>query len=137
VEGGNRITFPTYVPDVVQGVMLALENGRFGHTYHICSQSLDHNSVNSVVSDLAGIGRWRINMPRWAVLALAKSWTAVSRLTHREPFYPINMAPYVFQDWRISTAKAESELGFRPTPFRIGAQATLDWYRQSGILRQR
>ena len=52
----------------------------------------------------------------------------------RDSFYPINMAPYVFQDWHVSTAKAEKELGFRPTPFRIGAQETLHWYRQSGIL---
>ena len=131
VDGGRRITFPVYVPDVAQSVMLALSNGRVGETYHICSQSLDHNSVNSVISDLAGIGRWRISVPKWVVLALAKSWTAVSHLTHREPFYPINMAPYVFQDWRVSTHKAETELGFKPTPFRIGAQATLNWYRQA------
>jgi nucleoside-diphosphate-sugar epimerase len=131
VDGGRRITFPVYVPDVAQSVMLALTNGRVGETYHICSQSLDHNSVNSVISDLAGIGRWRISVPKWVVLALAKSWTAVSHLTHREPFYPINMAPYVFQDWRVSTHKAETELGFKPTPFRIGAQATLNWYRQA------
>ena len=135
VDGGRRITFPTYVPDVAQGVMLGLSNGRFGEIYHICSQSLDHNSVNSVISDLAGMGRWRFNIPRPFVLALARSWTAVSRFTGREPFYPSNMAPYVFQDWRISIAKAERELGFRPTPFRIGAQATLDWYRRSRILR--
>jgi nucleoside-diphosphate-sugar epimerase len=133
VDGGRRITFPVYVPDVAQAIMLALTNGRVGEIYHICSQSLDHNSVNSVVSDLAGIGRWRINVPKPVVLALAKSWTAVSRVTHREPFYPINMAPYVFQDWRVSTAKAERELGFKPTPFRIGAQATLNWYRQNRV----
>jgi len=134
VDGGQRITFPVYVPDVVQGVMLALENGRAGEIYNICSQSLDHNSVNSVVSDMAGIRRWRLNIPKWVVLALAKSWTAVSRYTGREPFYPSNMAPYVFQDWHVSTAKAEKELGFKPTPFRKGVQETLQWYRQSGIL---
>ncbi len=135
VDGGRRITFPVYVPDVVQAVMLALSNGRGGEIYHICSQSLDHNSVNAVVSDLAGIGRWRINVPKPLVMALAKSWTAVSRFTHREPFYPINMAPYVFQDCRVSTRKAETELGFKPTPFRIGAQATLNWYRQARVQR--
>ncbi|MCA9875422.1 MAG: NAD-dependent epimerase/dehydratase family protein, partial [Anaerolineales bacterium] len=135
VDGGKRITFPAYVPDVAQGVTLALTNGRPGEVYNICSQSLDHNSVNSVVSDMAGIGRWRINIPKFLVLALAKSWTAVSRYTGREPFYPINMAPYVFQDWHVSTAKAEKELGFRPTPFRKGVQETLQWYRQTGILK--
>ncbi len=135
VDGGKRITFPVYVPDVAQAVLLALANGRAGEIYNICSQSLDHNSVNSVVSDMAGIGRWRVNIPKWLVLALARSWTAVSHYTGREPFYPINMAPYVFQDWHVSTAKAEAELGFRPTPFRKGVQETLQWYRQAGILK--
>lgn len=134
VNGGRHITFPVYALDVVQSIMLALVNGRSGQVYNICSQSLDHNSVNNIISDLAGISRWRFNFPTWSVLALAKSWTALSRYTGREPFYPINMAPYVFQDWPISTQKAETELGFQPTPFTSGAAATLDWYRQQGIL---
>jgi nucleoside-diphosphate-sugar epimerase len=133
VDGGKHITFPVYALDVVQGIMLALENGRFGEIYNICSQSLDHNSVNNIVSDTAGINRWRFNFPTWMVLALAKSWTALSRFTGREPFYPINLAPYVFQDWHISTEKAEKELGFQPTPFTFGAAETLAWYKEVGI----
>ncbi|MCZ7667190.1 MAG: hypothetical protein M5U34_08230 [Chloroflexi bacterium] len=135
VNGGRHITFPVYALDVVQSIMLALVNGRSGQVYNICSQSLDHNSVNNIISDLAGISRWRFNFPTWSVLALAKSWTALSRYTGREPFYPINMAPYVFQDWPISTQKAETELGFQPTPFTSGAAATLDWYRQQGYCK--
>jgi dihydroflavonol-4-reductase len=134
VNRGIHITFPVYALDVVQGIMLALANGRCGQIYNICSQSLDHNSVNNIISDLAGISRWRFNFPTWMVLALAKSWTALSRFTGREPFYPINMAPYVFQDWPISTQKAETELGFQPTPFATGAAETLAWYRREGIL---
>lgn len=134
VNGGTHITFPVYALDVVQGIMLALANGCCGQIYNICSQSLDHNSVNNIISDLAGISRWRFNFPAWTVIALAKSWTALSRFTGREPFYPINMAPYVFQDWPISTQKAETKLGFRPTPFAVGAAETLAWYRREGIL---
>jgi nucleoside-diphosphate-sugar epimerase len=134
VNRGVHITFPVYALDVVQGIMLALANGRIGQIYNICSQSLDHNSVNNIISDLAGISRWRFNFPTWMVLTLAKSWTALSRFTGREPFYPINMAPYVFQDWPVSIQKAEAELGFRPTPFATGAAETLAWYRREGIL---
>ena len=135
VDGGKHITFPVFALDVVQGIMLALENGRSGEIYNICSQSLHHNEVNDIVSDLAGISRWRFNFPTWSVLALAKSWTALSRFTGREPFYPINLAPYVFQDWHISTQKAQTELGYQPTPFAEGAKETLDWYRREGILK--
>lgn len=135
VDGGKHITFPVYALDVVQGIMLALANGRSGQIYNICSQSLHHNEVNDIVSDLAGISRRRFNFPTWSVLALAKSWTALSRFTRREPFYPINLAPYVFQDWHVSTQKAQTELGFKPTPFADGAAETLAWYRQEGILK--
>ncbi len=136
VDNGRHITFPVFAPDVVQGVELALQNGRFGEIYNICGQSLDHNSVNKIVNELAGIGQWRLNFPTWMVLLLARSWTALSRLTRREPFYPINMAPYVFQDWHISTQKAAAELGFQPTPFADGARQTLEWYWQEGLLKR-
>ncbi|HFQ94115.1 MAG TPA: NAD-dependent epimerase/dehydratase family protein [Anaerolineae bacterium] len=137
VDGGKHITFPVFVPDVAQGVMLALDKGKLGEIYNISGRSMTHNEANNIVSDLAGIGHWRLNIPSSMVVALARTWTALSRFTHKEPFYPINMAPYVFQDWHISTAKAEKELGFVPTPFEKGARQTLKWYKEQGILKLR
>lgn len=137
VDGGQHIIFPVFVPDVAQGIMLALAKGRVGEIYNICGRSLTHNEANAIVSDLAGIHRWRINMPTWVVLALARNWTRLSQVTRKEPFYPINMAPYVFQDWPVSIAKAERELGFVPTPFAEGACQTMKWYKEQGILKLR
>ena len=136
VDNGRYITFPIFVADVVQGITLALHKGTPGEVYNICGRSLDHNKVNDIVSDLAGISRWRFNIPRQLVISLAAAWTFLSRFTGREPFYPINMEPYVFQDWHVSTEKAEKELGFIPTPFVAGAKETLDWYWQQGILKR-
>lgn len=135
VDGGEHVIFPVYAADVARGVILALQHGRPGQIYNISGHSLTHTQANHVVSDLAGISRWRMNIPRWAVLLLAQVWTALSRYTGREPFYPINLRLYVFQDWNISIAKAQQELGFEPTPFEEGARATLAWYREQGILK--
>lgn len=137
VDGGRHITFPAFVPDVSQGIMLALQNGRSGEIYNISGQSLPHLTINNIVSDLAHISHWRLNVPTSAVLLLARAWTALSRFTHREPYYPINMAPYVFQDWNVSSAKAEKELGFVPTPFAEGARQTLEWYWSQGLLKRK
>ncbi|MCA9974735.1 MAG: NAD-dependent epimerase/dehydratase family protein, partial [Anaerolineales bacterium] len=137
VDGGQHITFPVFVPDVAQAIMLALRNGRIGEIYNICGQSLPHQIVNDIVSDLAGISHWRFNIPTSAVVLLARIWTALSRFTRREPYYPINLAPYVFQDWQVSTTKAEQEMGFQPTPFAQGAKITLDWYHEQGLFRRR
>jgi nucleoside-diphosphate-sugar epimerase len=130
VNGGRHITFPVYAADVADAVVLALTRGRVGEIYNIADHPMDHNKVNAIVSDLAGISRWRFNIPVAAVLALAWAWTWLSRFTQREPFYPINLANYVFQDWEVSSAKAAVELGFQPTPFVEGARATLDWMKR-------
>ncbi len=134
VDGGRNELCPVFVSDVAQAARLALTRGRPGEIYNVSGRSLSHNEINAIISDLAGIPHWRAPIPRFVVLNLARAWTAVSRYTGREPFYPINLAPYVFQNWRVSIAKAEAELGFVPTPFAQGAQETLEWYWQEGIL---
>lgn len=135
VDGGRHITFPVFVPDVAKGIMLALQHGHAGEVYNICGHSLDHNTANAIVSDISGISHWRFNVPTSLVLWLAKSWTALSRFTQREPFYPINMTSYVFQDWHVSIAKAKEHLGFTPTPFAEGVQETLVWYWEQNLLK--
>lgn len=134
VDNGRHITFPVFAPDVACAIELALRNGRAGQIYNISGQSLTHNEVNAIVSDLAGISHWRLNIPTRAVVSLAWVWTMLSRYTRREPFYPINMAPYVFQDWLVSSEKARRELGFSPTPFAIGVESTLKWYWENNLL---
>lgn len=134
VDKGRRITFPAFTPNVARAIVAALTLGRPGEVYHLSGEPLSHNAVNNTVSDLAGISRWRLDVPVPAVLLLARAWTALSRFTGREPFYPINLAHYVFQDWPVSSDKAREELRFRPTPFVEGARATLEWYRRHRVI---
>ena len=134
VDGGKHVIFPVYAADVARGILLAMQHGRVGEIYNICGHTFTHNQGNDVVSDLARISRWRMNIPRWGVLALAHAWTFISRYTGREPFYPINLRLYVFQDWTVSIAKAQRELGFEPTPFEEGARETLAWYEAQKIV---
>ncbi len=132
VDGGRHIQFPAFVPDVARGVLLALEKGRPGEIYNLCGESLSHNEANAIISRLAGISPRRFNAPRAAMLTLAWLTTRLAALTGREPFYPFNLRHYVFQDWRVSSEKARTELGFEPTPFEKGARQTLAWYRGEG-----
>lgn len=133
VHGGRHISFPTYVRDVAQSVDLALRLGQPGQVYNISGRSLSHREINGVVDRLLGYRVQRLNVPAWAMLALAQVWTWISRLTGREPYYPLNLAPYVFHDWEVSIRKAQRELGFVPTPFEEGARATLAWYEQLDV----
>jgi dihydroflavonol-4-reductase len=129
----QRITFPVYIEDVAQGVDLALKHGRLGEVYNISGPSMSHQEVNSVVDRLTGHRIRRINAPTWMMLGLARVWTRLARYTGREPYYPLNLALYVFYDWEVSSQKARQELGFAPTPFEEGARATLDWCYERGV----
>lgn len=125
------------MPDVAQGIERALTAGQPGEVYNICGASLTHNEANDLVSDLAGISRFRFPVPVGAALLLARLMTATAHVTGREPFYANNLAHYVFQDWPVSNAKAQAGLGFCPTPFAEGARETLAWYWNAGILRHK
>ncbi len=134
VDYGRHIIFPAYIKDVATAIESALTRGRTGEIYNICGDPLTHNEVNAIVSQEAGITLRRINAPRQAMLTLARLWTWLSRYTQIEPYYPFNLRIYVFNDWQTSSEKARDELHFRPTPFRKGAQETLAWYREQGLL---
>ena len=135
VNGGRHVTFPVFVPDVATAIVLALAKGRVGHTYNIADRSISHQEFYDMVSDAANISRWRLNVPSHFVILLARMWTWLSTYTHREPFYPINMAHYVFADWVVTSEKARRELGFVPTPIEEGIQATVDWYKNVELKR--
>jgi nucleoside-diphosphate-sugar epimerase len=130
VDGGRRITFFVYVPDVARAVGLALVSGRAGEIYNICDDACSHRQINTLVSQIAGISAWRLNAPRRLMVSLARLMEAWAALTRQEPFYPLNLEHYVFQDWPASNAKARRELGFTPTPLAEGLRATIDWYRR-------
>ncbi len=133
VDRGSHITFPAYIGDVAASIAAALRKGRPGEVYNICGDSLTHVEANHIVSDEAGITHFRINVPGWSMIALAHMWTALSEYTRVEPYYPLNLRSYVFNNWRVSSDKARRELDFNPISFREGARRTLAWYREIGV----
>ena len=133
VNGGKLITFPAYIKDVAKAVILAVEKGHPGETYNICSQYLLHREVDHILAEEAGISAFRLYFPGSIMIPFARLLTALGYITGREPYYPITLRSYIFNNWRVSTAKAQRDLGFEPTPFREGVRETLAWYREIGI----
>jgi dihydroflavonol-4-reductase len=133
VNGGNFITFPAYIKDVAQSVILAIEKAPPGEIYNICSQYLRHKEVDKILVEEAGISAFHLYFPGFIMIPFARLLTVLGNVIGREPYYPITLRSYIFNNWRVSTAKAQRELGFKPTPFREGVQETLAWYREIGV----
>ena len=63
------------------------------------------------------------------MLSLAWLMEQASRISGREPFYPLNLRHYVFIDWNVTSRKAAEELSFSPTPLEEGLAETVRWLR--------
>jgi nucleoside-diphosphate-sugar epimerase len=146
VHQGRHIIFPCYVGDAARAIEASLTRGRLGEIYNISGQSISHREANETVSRLAplsgqaplagqaGKSSWRINMPAGLMINFARLLEFLALFTRREPFYPLNLVPYVFEDWVVSSEKASRELGFQAISFEQGAQFTLEWYRSIGYV---
>ncbi len=134
VHQGRHIIFPCYVGDAAKAIEAALELGRVGQVYNIANQSITHREANQIVSCLARRSSWRINFPGWLMVEFSRLLEFIALFTGREPFYPQNLKPYVFNDWWVDISKAQRELGFVPSTFAEGAQRTLEWYRSIGYV---
>ena len=137
VNQGKLNTFPAYIKDVAQAILLGLNRGRAGEIYNICSQYLTHREVDKIIAKEAGISPFHIYIPGSIIIPFARVMTILGRFLNFEPKYPLTLRSYIFNDWRVSNAKAQHELGFQPTPFAEGVRETLEWYREIGFLKNR
>jgi dihydroflavonol-4-reductase len=131
MDGGKYIIFPAYIGDVANAIVLALHKGRAGETYNVCGDCLAHRAAFDIVCQEAQIPwRWlRLNIPGFIGINFARLLTWIAHVTKREPFYPLGLRSYVFNDWQVSSAKARAELGFVPLDFREGVRRTIAWYK--------
>ncbi|MCB9453644.1 MAG: NAD-dependent epimerase/dehydratase family protein [Anaerolineaceae bacterium] len=129
INGGRYIIFPAYIADVAQGILKALELSRLGEIYHICGDWISHKEAFDIVCEEAQLHWPRLPIPGWLGIQTARMLEAVSVITRSEPFWPLNLRSYVYNNWRISSEKARQELGFTPISFREGARRTIAWYR--------
>lgn len=129
VDFGRHVIFPAYVGDVARAIVLALTRGQLGEVYNICGDWISHRDAFTIVIKEARLWYPRLNVPGWLGIATSHLMTALATITRREPFWPINMKSYVYNDWRVSNDKARRELGFTPIAFEDGVRRTVAWYR--------
>ncbi len=132
VHQGRHAIFPCYVGDAAAAIEAALTRGRIGGVYNVSGESITHREANEIVSRLAGKSSWRVNVPARLMINFARFLEFVALFTRHEPFYPLNLVPYVFEDWHVCSDKARRELGFVPLSFEEGARRTLEWYWSLG-----
>lgn len=114
-----------YSDGVGSGQLLAAERGRPGERYILCDEHLTLHELAETVVAVAGRGRVPPVVPVPVARALAAAGETVARLTRRPPLLARGELQFLLWNAAPDSSKAQSELGWRPTPFAEGARRTL------------
>ncbi len=122
---GKRYGNYVYVDDVVNGLILAMEKGKAGERYILGGENLSYLRFFQEIS--LATGRKNVLLPVPLPVMLGISWgiTAGARIFNYHPLITPEWVKKYFFDWKLSSEKAQRELGYQYTPFREALQKTV------------
>jgi dihydroflavonol-4-reductase len=112
--GGERVTGIVHVDDLVQGMILAIEQGRSGDYFILSAGDLTTREMFAVFSQATGIPAPK-NAPKLVVRVVANVLEVVGRAVGWQPPIDRERAHYIYDRCvRVSGGKAMRELGWQP-----------------------
>ena len=126
---GDRLWSYAFVEDVAAGHVDALEKGRAGERYLLAGENVSMNDFFRLLAEASGVPAPRLHIPYAAAGALGWMLYAWAELTGMEPLLTHEVVGVFREHWSYTSAKAQRDLGYRPTPLRDGLRRTLDWLR--------
>jgi nucleoside-diphosphate-sugar epimerase len=121
--GGSGFVF---TDGLAAGQLLAAEHGRDGERYIISDCHASFAEFAETVVCVAGRGRVPPVMPASVGRALAATGEAIARVIRRPPLLSRAQLEYLLWDPRPISGKAESELGWMPTPLEEGIRRSVE-----------
>lgn len=121
------------VEDVVEGILLACQKGKNGERYILSSQNMTIKSLFEKIADLAGVDAPKILMPNWGLHCLGSLGDLLTSVglkggLSRENAYTASMFHW------FDSAKAQKDLGFRPTSSDFAIERSVRWMKDNGYL---
>jgi nucleoside-diphosphate-sugar epimerase len=134
VGGGRAWTCPTYVENLVDGILLAcFEEKAAGEAFLITDGlDIDWRTFTDKLADALGVKRPRLSIPFGPAYGLAMVMEGIYTLFRisSPPFLTRYRISNGGRDYHFSIRKAEEVLGFRPAvDLSEAVDRTVDWYR--------
>jgi dihydroflavonol-4-reductase len=121
-----------YVDDVADGHVAAFDNGVPRERYILADGYASVREICAAAVEAAGRGRVPMTLPFPVAYAVATGSEGISRLVRRPPLLARGQLKFLRWEARADSGKAQSELGFRPTPWREGLARTVRWMLDEG-----
>ncbi len=132
----SNLTF-VHVRNVAEAIVRAREKpGNIGEKYLIGDKPVTFGEVNKMVSEISGVSLPKLSLPDFLVMINAYILTGISRLTKKAPPWgmSVDQMKTMKKGFRADGSKAEKELGFKYTPFRIALEEEIAAVNKTGKL---
>jgi dihydroflavonol-4-reductase len=126
LAGGRQARNLVYVDDAVRGLLAAEERGRTGEEYLLAGEEISPRDLAARVAP----GRRGVSIPAGAARAAA-GIADLLRGFEAGGGYATGVQT-LLREWRFSSAKADRDLAYRPTPWSEGLERTIHWLRSEG-----
>ncbi len=123
------------VEDTAAGFVAAAERGRSGERYVLGGENLSFAEIFQVIAAALGRSPSWLPLPPWLCFPTVLA-VALLNLVQRDRFFTPQIAADLFAFKYYTSAKAKSELGWKPLyTFAESAQRALLYYRARGLLQ--
>jgi dihydroflavonol-4-reductase len=116
------------VRDVVQGMIAAVDRGQRGRRYIVGGTFYTLHQLAQMISHLTGIAAPRLTLPYTMGLAYGWASQTVAHLLGRPAFATVSGIRAMHAGVRLSSARAEHELGITFRPIEDTLRDTIAWF---------
>ena len=125
--GGSAHANWGYVNDIAGGVVGALLRGRPGERYLLGGENIRLRDVFAMADEILGIRRTSVPIPAWFGRIVSMLEEHRAALLGTPPWITRTWYDALFEDTRISCAKAITQIGYSVTPARKALKSVLVW----------
>jgi nucleoside-diphosphate-sugar epimerase len=123
---GKNILTLSYYKDTAQGILLALEKGTDGRDYILGGPNLTFNQIWQGVGQVLHKAPPRLHAP----LGLLNLAARLGRSFTGRQIFPPEFFEMISMNWNYSSARAQTELGWKMTPFATALAETWAEYQK-------
>jgi dihydroflavonol-4-reductase len=124
------------VRDIVQGAIAAMDRGRKGERYILGGKWVSVTNLARIVEKVSGKKVTRFQIPTGLARVGVPFIKAYAKITNQEPLYTgESLTTLVEVNKKISSMKAEKELGYHSRDLEFTVRDTIEWFRENGYLK--
>jgi dihydroflavonol-4-reductase len=122
-----------FIDDVVQGLQAAV-NSSPDNDYILGGSNLSLADLVDSLDRVSSESLHRLGMPDWLFRISCYGEDLASRLMNFKPLVLPQTADFLLENWRFSSSKAQSELGYEPHGIEQALTLTYQWMKRTKII---